>query len=110
MRSRPSTAERPVADADRRRGEWSRPHPAVVAARLVLLVLVGSLSVSATEQPSQALWAVLLAVAAVPAVLAPQHRVIGPLTRLAEVLITTLAADAVVIHAAPGNDLFRGGG
>src|SRR5436190_16845376 len=109
MRSRPFTAERPAADADRRR-EWPGPHPAVIAARLILLVLVGVLSVYATEQPSRALWAVLLAVAAVPAVLAPQHRYIGPLTRFAEVVITALAADVVVVHAAPGNELFRGGG
>src|SRR6266700_1603538 len=110
MRSRPSTADRPGAETDRRGGWWPGPHPAAVAARVILLVLVASLSVYATEQASYALWAVLLAVAAVPAVLAPQHRVIGPLTRFAEVIITGLAADAVVTHAAPGNELFRGGG
>jgi signal transduction histidine kinase len=55
-------------------------------------------------------WAVLLALTGVPAVLAPQHRVIGPLTRLAEVLITALAADVVVAHAVAGNELFQGGG
>ena len=110
MRSRPSTADRPGAETDRRGGWWPGPHPAAVAARVILLVLVASLSVYATEQASYALWAVLLAVAAVPAVLAPQHRVIGPLTRFAEVIITGLAADAVVTHAAQGNELFRGGG
>ena len=110
MRSRPFTAERPAVDAERRR-EWpGPPHPAVIAARVILLVLVGVLSVYATQQPSRGLWAVLLAVAAVPAVLAPQHRYIGPLTRFAEVVITSLAADVVVVHAAPGNELFRGGG
>ncbi len=109
MRSRPFTADRVVADPDRRR-EWYGHHPAVLAARLILLVLVGSLTVYATRQPTQAVWAVLLAMAAAPAVLAPEHLVIGPLVRMAEVVATALAADVVVAHAAPGNELFRGGG
>ena len=51
MRSRPFTAERPAVDAERRR-EWpGPPHPAVIAARVILLVLVGVLSVYATQQP-----------------------------------------------------------
>jgi len=73
-------------DAERRR-QWRGPHPATIAARLILLGVAG-----------------------IPAVLAPQHPIIGPLTRMAEVLVTGLAADVVVAHATPGNELFRGGG
>src|SRR2546430_6248991 len=96
-------------DAERRR-QWRGPHPATIAARLILLVLVGGLSVEATQETGIAMWAVLLGVAGIPAVLAPQHPIIGPLTRMAEVLVTGLAADVVVAHATPGNELFRGGG
>jgi signal transduction histidine kinase len=102
--------DRTDADPDRRRGTWLGPHPATVAARLLLIALVGALSVYATGDPAKAFWAVLLALTGVPAVLAPQHPFIGPLTRLAEVLITVLAADVVVGHALTGNELFRGGG
>ena len=107
MRSRPFTVDRRAVAGTR---EWPGPHPAVIIARLILLVLVGTLSVYATQQPSRVIWAVLLAIAAVPAVLAPQHRVVGPLTRFAEVILIALAADVVVMQAAPGNELFRGGG
>ena len=96
------------ADPDRRR-VWPGPHPATVAARLLLLGLVGSLSVYATGDPAKAFWAVLLAVIGVPAVLAAQHRFLGPLSRAAEVLVTVLAADVVVGNALPTNELFRGG-
>jgi len=101
--------DRPGTDPDGQR-QWHGPHPATVAARLILVVLVGTLSVDATQEPSRVFWAILLAVIGVPAALAPQHRFIGPLTRLAEVVITCLAADVIVAHAAPGNQLFRGGG
>jgi signal transduction histidine kinase len=93
---------------DRRR-TWPGPHPATVAARLLLIGLVGSLSVYVTGDPAKAFWAGLLALTGVPAVLAPKHRFIGPLSRTAEVLITVLAADVIVGNALPTNDLFRGG-
>jgi signal transduction histidine kinase len=101
-------ADRFGADPDRRR-VWPGPHPATVAARLLLLGLVGSLCVYATGDPAKAFWAVLLAVIGVPAVLAPQHRFLGPLSRAAEVVVTVLAADVVVGNALPTNELFRGG-
>src|SRR2546423_4495235 len=101
-------ADRSGADPDRRRA-WQGPHPATVAARLLLLALVGGLSVYATGDPAKAFWALLLTLIGVPAVLAPQHRFLGPLSRAAEVLVTVLAADVIVGNALPGNDLFRGG-
>src|SRR5438270_8747304 len=107
-RSRRSMPDRSGAGPDRRR-TWPGPHPATVAARLLLLGLVGSLCVYATGDPAKAFWAGLLALTAIPAVLVAQHRFIGPLSRTAEVLITVLAADVVVGNALPGNDLFRGG-
>src|SRR5262249_49203990 len=102
-------ADRNRPDVDRGR-QWRGPHPATIAARLILLILGGTLTIYATQEPARAFWAVLLGVTGVPAMLAPQHRVIGPLSRFAEVVITALAADVIVTHAAPGNQLFRGGG
>src|SRR5438094_927906 len=61
MRSRPFTVDRRAVAGTR---EWPGPHPAVIIARLILLVLVGTLSVYATQQPSRVIWAVLLAIAA----------------------------------------------
>ncbi len=94
-------AEPRVTDPERRRG-WAGPHPATVLARLALVVLVGVLSVTSTHQPAMAVWAVLLGIAAVPALLAARRPVLGPLARLAEVTIVCLAADAVVAHAPGG--------
>ncbi len=93
-----------------RRQERRGPHPATVGARLIMLALVASLSVYVTQNPANALWAALLAIIGIPAALAPHHRILGPLTRIAEVLITALGADVIVAHATPGNELFRGGG
>jgi signal transduction histidine kinase len=83
------------------RGEWPGPHPVRLAARLALLVLVAVLTVVATHDVRELGWIGLLAVATVPGILAPAHRVIGPLTRLAEVLVICLATASVVAHAAP---------
>src|SRR5436190_17859938 len=96
-------------DPERRR-ERRWPHPATVGARLIMVALVASLSVYVTQNPANALWAALLAVIGIPATLAPHHRILGPLSRVAEVVVTALAADVIVAHATPGNELFRGGG
>jgi signal transduction histidine kinase len=101
--------DRPDADPDRRR-TWPGPHPATVGARLVLIGLVGALSVYVTGDPAKAFWAALLALIGIPAVLAAQHPFVGPLARVAEVLVTVLAADVVVGHARGANGLFQGGG
>src|SRR2546421_3837401 len=101
--------DRSDADPDRRRA-WPGPHPATIAARLLIIALVGGLSVYATGDPAKAFWAGLLALIGIPAVLAAQHPLVGPLSRAAEVLVTVLGADVIVGHALAGNELFRGGG
>lgn len=89
----------PESDPERR-GGWPGPHPATVLARFAMLALVGTASVLATHEPATVFWAVLLGVASVPAVLASRQRVIGPLTRFAEVVIVCLATDVVAAHSA----------
>jgi hypothetical protein len=88
---------------------WRRPRPVTVAARFALLAMVGALAVAATRNPACVIWAILLAIASAPAVLAPRHPVLGPLTRLAEVLITCLATAVVVSHSASGLSPWMGG-
>ncbi len=73
-----------------------------MAARVSLLAVVGSLSLVATRDARELGWIGLLAVATVPALTAPRHPVLGPLTRLAEVLVTCLATESVVTHATHG--------
>src|SRR6266542_3407730 len=68
-----------------------RRHLGALAVRVALLLLVAGLSVRATGDGRIIAWFGLLAVAGLPAVLVPAHPVVGPLARLAEVLITTLA-------------------
>src|SRR5437763_4198784 len=89
----------PRTGEEERKPEWRGPHPATIAARVALLVLVGVLTVLATGEPTSVFWALLLVAASVPAILAPRHRILGPLTRLAEVVIVCLATDVVVAHA-----------
>ncbi|OLE27532.1 MAG: ATPase [Actinobacteria bacterium 13_1_20CM_3_71_11] len=66
---------------------------------MALLVLVGTLSVTATRDIGSLFWTLLLGAASIPALLAPRHRILGPLTRLAEVVIVCLATDVIVTHA-----------
>ena len=58
------------------------------AARLALLILVAVLSVRAMNGPAALAWPALLAVAAIPAMLAGAHPILGPLARFAEVVLT----------------------
>jgi signal transduction histidine kinase len=74
-----------------------------VFARVGLLALVAVLSLLATGSASSLIWVALLAVAAVPAGIAPSlprmarsSRILAPLGRCAEVLITCIGADSVV--------------
>jgi signal transduction histidine kinase len=97
------------SDPEREAREWTRPRPVTVVARFALLAMVGVLSVAATHDAGGVVWAVLLGVASVPAMLAPRHRILGPLTRLSEVLITCLGAGVVVAHAAHGTPPLVGG-
>nr|WP_246607644.1 GAF domain-containing sensor histidine kinase [Actinoplanes toevensis] len=64
-----------------------------------MLALVAALTLIATREPAQLRWIALLVVAALPAFLAPDHRVFGPLGRFAEVAVTGLAAGSIAAAA-----------
>ncbi|SCG71008.1 Histidine kinase-, DNA gyrase B-, and HSP90-like ATPase [Micromonospora siamensis] len=64
-----------------------------------MLALVALLTYVATRDPAQLWWIALLAVAGLPALLAPQHRLLGPLSRVAEVVVLGLAASQVAAVA-----------
>ena len=77
----------------------ARVQPLAVTARVIMLVLVAALTLIATQDPAQLRWIALLVVAALPAFLAPEHRVLAPLGRFAEVTIVGLAAGSVAAAA-----------
>ncbi|WFE61517.1 GAF domain-containing sensor histidine kinase [Micromonospora sp. WMMD712] len=62
---------------------------------MVMLVLVAVLTLFATHDAGRLWWIALLGVAGLPAALAPQHRLLGPLSRFAEVVVLGLAASQV---------------
>jgi signal transduction histidine kinase len=66
-----------------------------MAARIVMLGLVAALTLIATQDLGQLRWIVLLLVAALPAFVAPEHRIAAPLGRFLEVAVTGLAAGSV---------------
>ena len=79
----------------------------IVLARIGMLVLVAGMSVAATASAWPLIWIALLIVAAVPASIAPSaqslaraSRLLMPLGRCAEVIITCLAADFVIRNVA----------
>ncbi|MEV6491320.1 GAF domain-containing sensor histidine kinase [Actinoplanes sp. NPDC051633] len=76
-----------------------RVQPLAVAARLVMLALVAALTVIATHSFSELRWIALLLVAALPALLTPDHRIWAPAGRFAEVAITGLAAASIASAA-----------
>ena len=77
----------------------ARAQPLAVAARVIMLALVAALTMIATQDPQELRWIALLVVAALPAFIAPDHPVFGPLGRFAEVTITGLAAGSVAAVA-----------
>lgn len=79
-----------------------RPHPLGVVARLIVLAVVVAMSLLAARGESALAWLALIVVAGIPASAAPAHPVIGPLARLAEALLTTLAAAALAAAPAAG--------
>ncbi|MFJ6196294.1 GAF domain-containing sensor histidine kinase [Micromonospora sp. NPDC092111] len=79
--------------------------PLAAAARAVLLVLVGALTLIATRDPAQLWWIALLALAGAPALLAPGHRLLGPLSRLAEAVLIGLAASQVAVESLLGSSV-----
>src|SRR4051794_12922607 len=83
----------------------ARVQPLAVTARVIMLVLVAALTLIAPQDPAQLRWIALLVVAALPAFLAPEHRVLAPMGRFAEVAIVGLAAGSTRLGfgtAAPG--------
>ncbi|MFI7549774.1 GAF domain-containing sensor histidine kinase [Verrucosispora sp. WMMD703] len=83
----------------------ARSHPLAAAARVVVLTLVAVLTLFATRDVTQLWWIVLLALAGLPAMLAPQHRLVGPLSRVAEVVVLGLAASQVAAVATVGGHI-----
>ncbi|WP_320067178.1 GAF domain-containing sensor histidine kinase [Micromonospora sp. RTGN7] len=69
---------------------------------MVMLALVAALTLFATRDAVQLWWIALLCVAGLPAALAPQHRVLGPLSHFAEVVVLGLAASQVAAVATLG--------
>jgi signal transduction histidine kinase len=63
-----------------------------------MMILVAVLAFVATQDARMFAWIAALAVAALPAVIAPRHRLLAPLGRCAEMVITCLAADSVARH------------
>jgi signal transduction histidine kinase len=74
-------------------------HPLALAARLIVLALVAVLTLITTEDVGQLRWIALLALAGVPAVVAPEHRWLAPLGRFAEVIVVGLAASGIAAAA-----------
>lgn len=88
-----------AADESMTSAALRRPRLLGLAVRGAILVLVAALSLRAVPTWYVLVWVALMAVAGLPAALRPMHPVIGPLSRLAEVVITCLAA-AAITHAA----------
>lgn len=64
-----------------------------------MLALVAVLTLMATHDVGQLRWIALLAVASLPALLTPGHRILAPLGRFAEVVVVGLAASQVAAQA-----------
>ncbi|WP_127547469.1 GAF domain-containing sensor histidine kinase [Actinoplanes sp. OR16] len=77
----------------------ARLRPAEAFARVVMLVLVAVLTLTATDDPRQLGWIALLAVAALPAFVAHKHHFWAPAGRFAEVIVTSLAAGFIAASA-----------
>ncbi|MEU8818088.1 GAF domain-containing sensor histidine kinase [Actinoplanes sp. NPDC048796] len=75
-----------------------------------MLALVAALTLIATGEVRQLGWIALLVVAALPAFLAPEHRLFAPLGRFAEVAITGLAAGSIAAAAEAHGTLDAGFG
>ena len=70
-----------------------------------MLALVAVLTLIATRDPGQLRWIALLAIAGIPAVIAPRQHLLAPLGRFAEVVIVGLAASQVAASVAINDHL-----
>ncbi len=75
-----------------------------------MLALVAALTVIATREVAELRWIALLVIAALPAFIAPDHRIFGPLGRFAEVAVTGLAAGSIAAAADLSNVVEAGFG
>jgi signal transduction histidine kinase len=75
-----------------------------------MLALVAALTVIATREVAELRWIALLVIAALPAFIAPDHRILGPLGRFAEVTVTGLAAGSIAAAAEANNIVDAGFG
>ncbi|HEV8172266.1 MAG TPA: histidine kinase, partial [Actinoplanes sp.] len=75
-----------------------------------MLALVAALTLIATKDVSQLRWIALLLVAALPAFIAPDHRIAAPLGRFAEVAVTGLAAGSIAAAADINGTVYAGFG
>lgn len=78
---------------------WSAPYRLVLGGRLGVLGLTAVLTIVLTRDTAYLLWIVLLAVAGIPALLAPRHAVLAPLGRFAEVVVLGVAASSIAAAA-----------
>jgi signal transduction histidine kinase len=85
-----------------------RPHPLATAARVVMLALVAVLVLITTRELAELWWILLLAIAGLPAVIAPRDRFLGPIGRFAEVIIVGLGASQVAAAADTVNTVGSG--
>jgi signal transduction histidine kinase len=81
-----------------------------MAARIVMIALVTTLTLITTKEFAQLGWIALLLVAALPAFVAPDHWIWAPFGRFAEVAVTGLAAGSVAAAAAHTGTLDSGFG
>lgn len=70
--------------------------------RLLMLALVTALIVITTHDITHVGWVALLAVSGIPSLVVPEHRVLAPLGRTAEVMVIGLAAGQVAAAATVG--------
>ncbi|WP_281900324.1 sensor histidine kinase [Phytohabitans aurantiacus] len=66
---------------------------------MIVLTLVAVLTLITTKDVGQVRWIALLALAGIPAVVAPEHRWLAPIGRFAEVIVVGLGASAIAAAA-----------
>src|SRR5262245_8051787 len=81
---------------------WPRSSRMTVGARVGLLALVTGLALVVTRDIRVLGWIGLLAVAAGFGLALPRHRVVGPRSRFAEVIVVCFAVDSVAMADRPG--------
>ncbi|MBN1174603.1 MAG: GAF domain-containing sensor histidine kinase [Micromonosporaceae bacterium] len=73
-----------------------------VLARAVILLITATLTLGMARDSRAVHWLALIAIAALPASIGAAHQVIGPLARLAEIVLTALAAATLAATPSAG--------